>query len=122
MDMDESLDFSRLTFDLSYKREKGRRIWSGGIEGRDIVDAYKVSQRAPGEWAGEAADMGYDPVLHVLRCGVNEAVHEALEWARLDGRPILDPHGYWEGDIFALVDDLVGSLFDLAIKEAAADV
>ncbi|GIG93017.1 hypothetical protein [Plantactinospora endophytica] len=50
---------------------------------------------------------------------VNEAVHEALEWFRVDGHPWLDPHGPAENEIYDAVNDLVDRLASIRARHAS---
>ena len=45
---------------------------------------------------------------------MNEAVHEALEYFQVDGKPYLDPHGKHDLRIYELVNELTTQLANLA--------
>lgn len=115
---DEGPDYSRLSFNLSYQRAtRDRTITSNGIDNDNIPNAWNGGRdMVPGEWASFLEDAAGDLVLHVLKAGVSEAVHEALEWAQLDSKPILNPHGRYENQIHALVGQLMEGLADLAVQ------
>jgi hypothetical protein len=51
---------------------------------------------------------------------VGEAVHEVLEWFRVDGQLWLDPHGRHEDRIAQLARDLATTYAGLAEADATA--
>lgn len=132
----------RVSFQLTYARSPVRRRFQPGVlTGPPIPCAYGGELAASGDWndSGDAGqDGGWhapgddpgnhdqdDPTTAVVvgrseadwvdqfaGYAVNEAVHEALEWFRLDGVPWLDPHGTpdEEDEVSAAVDELVAKL------------
>lgn len=114
--------FERLSYELTFARaSEPRFIADWGIMGPDLDNSYGTSgtrTKQDGEWVRDLSYDDDDPVRHVLACAVHECVHEALEWARLNGRPILNPHGPAEARVNEAVDVLVRRLFELACEEA----
>lgn len=112
----------RFWYGLTFARGD-RTIAPFGIDGPEIPNARhdlgSWSKQSPGDWSSEIDDSGDDALAHVIRCAVQEAVHEALEWLRLDGKQILNPHGEHEVRIFNLVDELVDGLWSLATEAIA---
>jgi hypothetical protein len=53
---------------------------------------------------------GIETMSDVLAVVLGEAVHEALEWLRVDGEQFLDPHGHAESGIHQAVMHLVDEL------------
>lgn len=109
--------YGRLSYGLTYTYEE-RTFDFVGMYGPDIPNAYNPADpddTTPGEWCHDVSDCDNDPVYHVLSMAVYEAIHEALEWTRLDGEILLDPHDRkWENDILALSGDVSAKLFELA--------
>ncbi len=107
---------ARCEFQLTYARSPIRRMFGAGmLDGPNIPDAYRPGTTSPGEWlGGDGIESGItDPDEWVNRFAsyaVNEAVHEALEWMRVDGGPWLDPHGPAEDVIYAAVNALCDRL------------
>lgn len=113
--------YDRITFGLTYRYEPTRRPQVWGLSGKDIPNAYAPTGRkntAPGEWTGDIDDWEGNPYLQTFANAINEAVHEALEWVKVDGKAFLDPHGLNEGAIFNEVNILVSQLWELVDKEA----
>jgi hypothetical protein len=113
----------RCDFQLTYDRALDRRDLAPGVlYGPLIPDAYRPEEQAAGEWESPAdgdsilTEEGW--INRYASYAVQEAVHEALEWFRVDGRPWLDPHGPADNDIYRLVDELVDKL---AALRAATD-
>jgi len=111
----------RCEFALTYARTEPRELAPGMILGPDIDDVYHPGQKSSGEWMGEVPDGYHDAhpavlltedvfIDHYAGMAINEAVHEALEWFRVDGKPWLDPHGPTDSDIYAAVAELVEKL------------
>jgi hypothetical protein len=116
----------RCEFQLTYARSAVRREFSEGVlTGSPIDNAYGGDLKASGEWddGDDFLVMRSTPeewITRFARYAINEAVHEALEWFRVDGKPWLDPHGDFEDEIYAEV----GSLCDRLAKirsEAMSD-
>lgn len=108
----------RVSFQLTYdEAPRKRHVFVGGIDGPSIPDAYNPGETSPGEW--DDPDAIFLPanrqavLAHFMSMAVNEAVHEALEWFRFDGKPLLDPHGEQEQRIHAHVNQLAEELFSL---------
>ncbi|MFY1595525.1 hypothetical protein [Micromonospora sp. WMMD737] len=102
----------RVTFQLTYDRTPTpRRFEPGELTGPDIPCAYGSPITQSGGW--EVPD-DYDHsglteaewIDRFAAYAVAEAVHEALEWFRVDGRPWLDPHGRAEQQVHQAVDEL----------------
>jgi hypothetical protein len=115
---DFQTDYDRMSFNLSYAYDPKRELGEGGIDGKPIPNAYRPTSRggegkAPGDWVGEIAFWEDNPYLQTFANAINEAVHEALEWAKVDRKPFLDPHGPHENDVFNAVSDLVFALWDM---------
>lgn len=102
---------ARCEFQLTYARSSVPREFARGmLTGPNIPNAYGPGTAA-GEWCDSTTDgvVDTDPESWIDRYAgyaLNEAVHEALEWMRVDGRPWLDPHGPNELDIYAEVNEL----------------
>lgn len=112
--------YDRWSFDLTYDKapEGSRAFHQWGMTGPEIPNAYQNPKSLPtstSNWDSDVMDNGDDILHHVLSCAVNEAVHEALEWLRLDGETLLDPHGTHEMEIFAAVSSLTSRLTSLAV-------
>lgn len=103
---------ARCAFQLTYARSPvPRRFRAGSLSGPPIPCAYGGDIDASGHWedGGDAVFHERDEAGWVDRYAnyaINEAVHEALEWFRVDGRPWLDPHGDLEDAIYAEVNAL----------------
>lgn len=114
-------DYARMSFGLSYRYEPGRRIWAGGIDGKNIPNAYRPTSREhgrqSGDWCAEISDYDNDPYLHAFSAAVCEAIHEALEWFKVDGKVLLDPHGQHELAIANHANAVARALFALADPE-----
>lgn len=115
----------RCSFDLTYRRsDRPRQLTPGWMSGGDIDNAYRPDDKASGEWIWEddRPDVPSDPTVHqwethFASMAISEAVHEALEWFRVDGKPWLDPHGDQEPRIYDSVRALVESLAALRARE-----
>lgn len=137
----------RVSFQLTYGRSPVQRRFSPGeLTGPPIPCAYGNPLDASGGWTDSSADTpasqdgGWydsrdwpDPDDPACRSeqqwvdvfagyAVNEAVHEALEWFRVDGRPWLDPHGTPadEDEITGAVDELVARLAAIRARREGA--
>ncbi len=107
---------ARVSFQLTYDRAQVQRVFTAGfLSGPSLPNAYGDDHvRQVGEW--DDPDSGLRRldeagwVNQFASYAVNEAVHEALEWFRVDGVPWLDPHGPAEDAIYKAVDDLVRRL------------
>lgn len=104
----------RVTFQLTYGRATDpRKFDQFTLSGPWIPNAYGPGHQV-GEWSG--GDRPEDPtedgwIDEFASWAINEAVHEALEWFRVDGRPWLDPHGLSvERDVFRIVNNMCGQL------------
>lgn len=133
----------RVRFLLSYKPDQHKKTTGWGLEGTPLPNAYHESRRLgllpPLEWRDRHRDVelstgtwdNYEPPGRYdeptdtqlateeewqkfwLDNALNEAVHEALEWFWVDGRPLIDPHGPHEMAIFRAVSDLVSAIWAL---------
>lgn len=114
----------RCEFQLTYARSPVRREFSPGwLDGPDLPDAYREGGTTSGAWMdgdslydGPATADGW--IDRYAAMAVNEAVHESLEWMRVDGRPWLDPHGGSELLIYEAVGGLCARLAELRRMEA----
>ncbi len=90
---------NRVTYDLSFKRaETPRQFDSYELAGDQIDDAYAPpGKKSYGGWSCphfSEIDGNEEAWLQEFFCvAVTEAVHEALEWFRIDGRLVMNPHG-----------------------------
>lgn len=118
--------YDRLSFHLTYGYAPDRTIGPGAILGPDIPNAYNpTGPYSPGEWdLGDQALATDAPDEEVLRVAftsaLNEAAHEALEWFRLDGKPLLDPHGLSSDAIHDVTQRMGEELLALALSEPDA--
>lgn len=109
---------ARVSFQLTYARADRVRMFSPGVmSGPSIPNAYGGDLNASGDW--EDGDDDADPyasrteaewIGRYANYAINEAVHEALEWFRVDGKPWLDPHGEDQDVIYGEVNALVARL------------
>ena len=119
MDSDAAADraAARCSFQLTYGRAGDRReFFPDGIGGPSIDDAFRPGQSSPGEWCGDSGHKEYDVdgwIDVYASYALNEAVHEALEWFQVDGKPWLSPHGKHEERIYQRVGKLAAELADL---------
>jgi hypothetical protein len=117
----------RCNFSLTYGRaSQPRELYPGGMIGQPIDDVYHPGEQSSGDWDHDAPDGYYDGAVlteedfidHYAGMAISEAVHEALEWFRVDGKPWLDPHDpRAETAIFERVAELVAQLTDLRRKK-----
>lgn len=118
----------RVSFQLTYARaDKPRRFQPGFLDGPDIPCAYGGELNASGAWEdggdlGEVfADRSEDQWIdRYASYALNEAVHEALEWFRVDGKPWIDPHGRDEDEVYAAVGELVAKLAGIRARREGA--
>jgi len=110
----------RVDFSLTYARTEPRTFFPDEMRGPDLPDAYGGDHPQVGEWTGgtslneEELDVPEsDWLAHFASMAVGEAVHEALEWFRVDGKPWLDPHGAEEAQVHKLVEQLTTGLAKL---------
>ncbi len=109
---------ARTTFQLTYARSPRPRQFSPAqLTGPDIPCAYGGDLDASGDWLDGRDDADELParteadwIDRYANYAINEAVHEALEWLRVDGCPWLDPHGPAEAEVYAAVNELVDRL------------
>lgn len=124
---------ARVDFRLTYAKTSEPRSCIGfGIEGPDIPNAYygvegaaSASQEtSSGEWYDLAhppqSAKEEDHIKAWFGSAVREAIHEALEWFKVDGAPLIDPHGRHEGAVNELSSSLVKELLWL-IQEPSND-
>lgn len=124
---------ARVTFQLTYDRtDQPRTFQPGALEGPWIPCAYGSTESQPGGWYQPDDDHGDDHpdttrtenqwIDRYAGYAVAEAVHEALEWFRVDGRPWLDPHGRAEDEIHAAVAELAAKLAAIRARHATQEV
>ena len=109
---------ARCSFQLTYARsDEIRRFEPGWLTGPSIDNAYgEGGVPQAGEWYASSDVMPdtEDGCVDVYASyAVNEAIHEALEWFRVDEVPWLDPHGKAEQFINVLVDEFCAKLAKL---------
>lgn len=114
---------ARVEYCLTFDRCAPRTFYTSELHGPDIPDAFS-DRFMPGEWYD--GDDGPDPddpnvtpedwFAKFAKMAVNEAVHEALEWLKVDDKPWLNPHGEHESEIFRLVNNLCADLAKLVAK------
>lgn len=119
--------YDRLTFHLTYGYAPDRDFHPGFISGPDIPNAYNPTGiPSGGEW--EMGDLAPDDdatdeqiLASFFAAAVSEATHEALEWFKLDGTTVLDPHGEHEALIHGLAQQLGHDLLEFALPGLRAD-
>ena len=96
----------RVSFDLHFKRaDKPRKFGRGELTGGEIDDAFAPpGQKSAGYWECphfmDMEDVNENAWLQeFFAVAVTEAVHEALEWFRIDGKLMINPHGKNENAI-----------------------
>ena len=107
----------RVTYRLSFKRNKTNRQFDGGVlRGDDIPNAYARTGMAPGDWCAEFPDQDTAPgyVREFFAAAVAEAMHEVMEWFREDGELMIDPHSphRLEDEIVEKCNGFARHLFD----------
>lgn len=112
---------ARTEYQLSYHRApKRREFHEWGLDGPLIDNAYTdpdSDHEASGDW--DDPELLHSPLTEqgvfarFFSMAVNEAVHEALEWFRIDGQIVLDPHGQHESTIFKVVGEMIDGLWSL---------
>jgi len=115
----------RVDFSLTYARTERRTLFPNEMQGPDLPDAYGSDRPQVGEWSHDTGPDEEDPQIpesdwlaHFASMAVAEAVHEALEWFHVDGKPWLDPHGAHEFEIHELVEHLNRGLAALVEKDS----
>lgn len=116
----EDPDFDGLSFDLSYIHCPNRRIGHDGFGGPALSDANDPERTSPGSWSAWLDDHAHDPVRMVLVEAIKEAVHEACEWVRFEGVPLIDPHGTGEGIVDAAAHDCGVRIFEAILARAGS--
>lgn len=81
----------RVSYRLSFTPTPEPRTWHWDmLDGPRLPNAYGRGT-SPGSWEIELSE--YKDLLEgVLTAVISEAIHEALEWLRLDGEILVDPH------------------------------
>lgn len=109
----------RLTF---AETPEPRVVHTYGMDGPDIPNAYKHADSATtGSGGWDDPDMFYDActvpnyteqdaIERWFVTAVREAMHEAMEWFRVDGKILLDPHGDNEDKIHTISEDAAKAL------------
>lgn len=104
-----------IDFRLAYTCTPEPRKWVAELQQVDLLrgprlpNAYDNGKTSgPGDWSYPD---GVETVRDALRVCVGEAVHEVLEWFKVDGEMYLDPHGGYvrsiENDCNELVDRII---------------
>lgn len=85
---------ARVSFALAYARTGPREFSAQEMDGPMVPNAYGDGEQwilwVDGDDPDEISEDGF--VDKFARMAISEAVHEALEWFRVDGEPWLDPH------------------------------
>lgn len=119
-----NLAAARVVCHLTYGRtSEPRKFWQDCVDNDEVPDAFgKPGSTSGGEWyqtchvePSEATEQEW--IDHMASMVVNEAIHEALEWVQVDGRPWLNPHGEQEKRIFDLTNALCAELAKLAAAD-----
>lgn len=99
----------RVQFQLTYDRTDPREFGRHEVDGPMMPNAYGPGQQW-GMWSDfdDPAEPTEDAWIDkYARMAIGEAVHEALEWFRVDGKPWIDPHSM---ELEAAVMDEVNAL------------
>lgn len=92
----------RTSYQLTYARDPSPRVFQHtGISGSDIPCSYGSGIDSSGEWCQDMPlwdDDSVDWTLEFLKCAINEATHEVLEWFQVDEVRVLDPHVVVKGE------------------------
>lgn len=114
---------ARVEYCLTFDRCAPRTFYPNEMHGPDIPDAF-ANRFMPGEWYDGTSVPEDDPAMteekwfaRFAKMAVNESVHEALEWLKVDGKPWLNPHGESERAIYDAVNKLCTRLAAIAAKE-----
>ncbi len=108
---------ARVSYNLSYKRsETPRRFDMYELTGDELDDAYAApGKKSTGAWACPhfpSLDGNEEAWVQEYFCvAVTEAVHEALEWFRVDGRLVMNPHGKNEAAIILETAEFARQMF-----------
>jgi hypothetical protein len=110
----------RTEFRLTYAKTAPREFSRDMLLGPKIPDAYgdglSVGDWGAGDWPED--DVPVEQWLaHFMHMAVNEAIHEALEYFKVDGEPYLDPHGPAERAIYRATDALCRTLAALRTQQ-----
>lgn len=98
-----------VSYPMSFRRVRPRTFTQDMLFGPSLPNARGDGSSDGGWTSGDAPDDGADVevwLAHFAEMVVSEAVHEALEWLRVDGALWLDPHGPAEYLIHSAVHDL----------------
>jgi hypothetical protein len=94
----------RVDYRLTFAPTDAPRRWCWDmLDGPDLPNARPEAKHpSPGTWTTEFDDYG-PKYAHqfVLEAVIGEAIHEALEWLRVDGDLLIDPHRH-DGDSSAV--------------------
>lgn len=87
----------RTQFQLTYRRDTSREFTPSGILGEKVDHAYEPGEASTGDWGEPYWDRDLEAteeewIARFFRAAICEAMHEALEWFQVDGRPFIDPH------------------------------
>lgn len=124
---------ARVDFRLTFARtDEPRHLHAHGIAGPRIANSYHGhdpeddtltgrTAQSSGSWEDPDHPGREEPEqAHIDRwfvTAVREAIHEALEWYRVDDDPYLDPHGWVETEIHDLSEKFALDLLALREKE-----
>ena len=110
----------RVSFELTYAHEPGRRVTGAGIDGGSIPDAFNPARTAPGEWCQDnigEQNSEHDMIREIFRAAISEVIHEGLEWFRVDEDILLSPHGKHESKILKISSQCADELWSLVDRE-----
>lgn len=99
-----------LTFDVL---GTSRRFSDTTLSGPDLINTHDPSTTSSGLWSDfddPRTDDTAGWIDKFAAMALSEAVHEALEWFRVDGQQYLDPHGCQADAINAEVTALCARL------------
>ncbi len=106
----------RVAFQLTYARATNpRTVNYDAIDGDPIPNAYGSGMQLNEWYDGDqptepTVDAWIDKYAHMA---ISEAVHEALEWFRVDGKPWIDPHAHLERAVQEEVREMCTRLAEL---------
>lgn len=113
----------RIDYRLTYAVTDPRQAHPFGLYGPPIPNSYAPDEDSSGDWEDPdfvtVVSTEQEAVDRWFTTGVREAVHESLEWFKVDGERYLDPHGTHENAIHALCEKFAADLIALRTGSAA---